>query len=505
MQHERDRARRAEHGGLRLRLSRLAARRARPAVHARRARARAPTTSCSSPASTRTSPPPRCGARSRPSCAARASTTACSRSGTARARASTAPATCSATPTSPAPRAHGGVLALMGDDHTAESSTTAHQSEFPFVDVMIPILNPAGVQEILDYGLYGLAMSRFAGAWVGAQMRARTRSNRPPSSTAALDRVDDRHSATTSTMPPGGLNIRLRRHHAGQGSAAARLQARRHARLRPRQQAQPHRHVRRARSRRSASSPSASAISTCARRSTTSASTRCAPTTRPALYKVGCPWPLEPRRPARISPRGLELDHRRRGEALADRGAGARGTLRHRRTSRSCIGKQDEQRQLAVPGQGRARPQRHRHRHRRAAAAAAAPNEDARRARRAAQAGAGACSPTTQRRRRRARPISAPAARTTPRTVVPEGSRAYAGIGCHYMAQWMDRAARDGFTQMGGEGANWIGEAPFSKRGHVFQNSATAPTTIPASWRSAPRSPPASTSPTRSCSTTRSP
>jgi indolepyruvate ferredoxin oxidoreductase len=53
--------------------------------------------------------------------------------------------------------------------------------------------------------------------------------------------------------------------------------------------------------------------------------------------------------------------------------------------------------------------------------------------------------------------------------VVPEGSRAYAGIGCHYMAQWMDRET-SGFTQMGGEGANWIGEAPFSTRAHVFQN-----------------------------------
>ncbi len=61
---------------------------------------------------------------------------------------------------------HGGVLALMGDDHTAESSTVAHQSEFHFVDVMIPILHPAGVQEILDYGLYGFAMSRFCGSWV---------------------------------------------------------------------------------------------------------------------------------------------------------------------------------------------------------------------------------------------------------------------------------------------------------------------------------------------------
>ena len=52
---------------------------------------------------------------------------------------------------------------------------------------------------------------------------------------------------------------------------------------------------------------------------------------------------------------------------------------------------------------------------------------------------------------------------------MPEGSRAYAGIGCHYMAQWMDRST-EGFTHMGGEGANWVGEALFSKRGHVFQN-----------------------------------
>jgi len=61
----------------------------------------------------------------------------------------------------------GGALALMGDDHTAESSTTAHQSDFHFVDVMMPILSPAGVQEILDYGLQGYALSRYAGVWVG--------------------------------------------------------------------------------------------------------------------------------------------------------------------------------------------------------------------------------------------------------------------------------------------------------------------------------------------------
>ncbi|MFW6028300.1 MAG: indolepyruvate ferredoxin oxidoreductase family protein, partial [bacterium] len=62
---------------------------------------------------------------------------------------------------------HGGVLALMGDDHGAESSTVPHQSEYALMDAMMPVLHPAGVQEILDFGLYGLAMSRFSGLWVG--------------------------------------------------------------------------------------------------------------------------------------------------------------------------------------------------------------------------------------------------------------------------------------------------------------------------------------------------
>src|ERR1700704_1718772 len=103
---------------------------------------------------------------------------------------------------------HGGVLALMGDDHTAESSTTAHQSEYHFIDVMIPILNPAGVQEILDYGLYGWAMSRFCGAWVALKSMHET-----VETTAVIDGSLDRVNIVIPTdfdMPEGGLNIRLR-------------------------------------------------------------------------------------------------------------------------------------------------------------------------------------------------------------------------------------------------------------------------------------------------------
>ena len=63
----------------------------------------------------------------------------------------------------PGRRAHGGVLLLAGDDHTCKSSTLPHQSEYAFMDAGIPVLNPSGVQEILDLGLYGWAMSRYSG------------------------------------------------------------------------------------------------------------------------------------------------------------------------------------------------------------------------------------------------------------------------------------------------------------------------------------------------------
>src|SRR5262249_49126729 len=90
---------------------------------------------------------------------------------------------------------------------TAESSTTAHQSEFHFVDLMIPILNPAGVQEIFDYGLYGWAMSRFCGTWAALKCMHET-----VESTAVIDGSIERLSIVIPDdfrMPPDGLNIRL--------------------------------------------------------------------------------------------------------------------------------------------------------------------------------------------------------------------------------------------------------------------------------------------------------
>ena len=98
---------------------------------------------------------------------------------------------------------HGGVLALMGDDHTAESSTTAHQSEFHFVDVMMPILNPAGVQEIIDYALYGWAMSRFTGTWTALKCMHETVESTGVVD-GSLDRIKHRHARPISSCRRAG-------------------------------------------------------------------------------------------------------------------------------------------------------------------------------------------------------------------------------------------------------------------------------------------------------------
>src|SRR5438270_1575888 len=100
----------------------------------------------------------------------------------------------------------GGVLALAGDDHTCKSSTLAHQSELAFVDASIPVLNPAGIEDMLDLGLYGWAMSRYSGCWVAFKTVAETMDS---SASVNLDpgRIEIVLPADFA-MPEGGLNIR---------------------------------------------------------------------------------------------------------------------------------------------------------------------------------------------------------------------------------------------------------------------------------------------------------
>ncbi len=102
---------------------------------------------------------------------------------------------------------YGGVLAVFGDDHGAKSSTLAHQSEQALVASMIPVLAPATVGEILDFGLIGWAMSRFAGVWVGLKCV-----NEVVESTASVDLPSVQHSfmlPEDAMLPEGGINIRM--------------------------------------------------------------------------------------------------------------------------------------------------------------------------------------------------------------------------------------------------------------------------------------------------------
>src|SRR5688572_17544192 len=339
---------------------------------------------------------------------------------------------------------HGGVLALMGDDHTAESSTTAHQSEFHFVDLMIPILNPAGIQEILDYGLYGWAMSRYTGAWTALKCMHDT-----VETTAVVDGSLDRVKIVIPedfAMPEGGLNIRL-------GDTILGMEARLTDYKRDAMIA----FVRANKLNRIITSggrnPKIGIITL--GKSYLDVRTALdelgidevrANDLGLRLYKVACPYPLSQRELAEFAD-GLELiivvEEKR---SLIE--VQVREELYGTADQPTCIGKKDERGNWLFPVKG-----------------ALDPNDIA------------ICIGERILARGYNEEIAAHVARLkqaqdvlnatidvavrTPyfcsgcphntSTVVPQGMRAYAGIGCHFMAQWMDRQTL-GFTHMGGEG-----------------------------------------------------
>jgi indolepyruvate ferredoxin oxidoreductase len=101
---------------------------------------------------------------------------------------------------------HGGVLVLAGDDHGAKSSTLPHQSDHMFAAALIPVLYPSSVQEILDLGLHGWAMSRYAGVWVGFKCVADTVES---SASVAVDPTRTEIVVPDDfAMPPGGVSLR---------------------------------------------------------------------------------------------------------------------------------------------------------------------------------------------------------------------------------------------------------------------------------------------------------
>ncbi len=357
---------------------------------------------------------------------------------------------------------NGGVLALMGDDHTAESSTNAHATEFLFVDTMIPIFNPAGVQELIDYGLYGFALSRFAGTWSAIKC---VKDN--IESTASVDVSLERLNIVTPEfdMPPGGLNIRheldqvgqeRRLHEYKRAAAAAFIRANGLNRMVYSGGANPkigiitvgksYLDVRQALEDIGIDEARANQIGI-------------------RLFKVACPWPLDLDH-IRDFARGLEMAivvEEKRSLIEVQLREDLYGTA----MQPQIVGKKDERGDWLFPVHGALDPNE----------IAIALGERVLRIIGHSEEIAARVSKMKQFQAMLADTKDV-AARTpyfcsgcphNTSTKVPEGSIAGGGIGCHFMSLWMDRATV-GFTAMGGEGAQFVGQAPFTKREHFFQN-----------------------------------
>ncbi len=360
---------------------------------------------------------------------------------------------------------HGGVLALAADDHACRSSTLPHGSEDEFVSAMMPVLNPAGVQDILDMGLLGWAMSRYTGRWIGFKTIAETVES---SASVQVDPFARRIVLPEDfEMPAGGLNIRwpdppldqeMRLHRYAVKAAQAFARANGIDRV----------VMDSPRARLGIVTTGKSYLDVLQALEYLGLDERACADIGIRVYKVGMTWPLEPEGIARFA-QGLEdivvveekraFIERQMKEQFYNWPAswGQRPSI---------VGKYDEAGHWILPSTNELTP-------------ATIAGVIGRRIQKFF---------TNDSIEQRLRWMDAKEAELAlprasfPRvphycsgcphntsTRVPEGSRALGGIGCHYMVTWMDRST-DTFTHMGGEGVTWAGQAAFTDTEHVFQN-----------------------------------
>ena len=355
-----------------------------------------------------------------------------------------------------APR--GGVLALAGDDPSCKSSTITSGCEISFMDVEMPVLDPSGAQEILEYGMKALDMSRFAGLWVGMKCVAETMDG------SASVRIDPAAYATVAPeflFPADGVHIRLRDH------AIPQEQRLRHYKL-PAALA-----FARANGFNQVVLDSPTARYGIAARGKGYATLRQAlndagitdELARMAglrIWKVGLAWPLDAEA-ARDFARGLEevLVVEDRRPVIEPQ---LRDALYHMSERPRVVGKQDEQgRALLSDLTELETGQVLRALYARLPEALRTEQLKAR-IEQLDRLALMQQPPVHERA-----PYFCPGCPHNTSTRVPEGSHAMAGIGCHTLAIYMDRQT-DLYTQMGAEGMPWLGMAPFVSEQHMFVN-----------------------------------
>jgi len=356
---------------------------------------------------------------------------------------------------------HGGVLALAADDHACRSSTLPHGSELEFESAMMPVLNPAGVQDILDMGLLGWAMSRYTGRWIGFKTIAETVES--SASVIVNPHQLDIVLPGDFELPEGGLNIRwpdpplnqeMRLHRYAVAAAQAFARANHidkiifdspKARLGIVTTGKSYLDVLQALEYLGIDHKDAEAIGI-------------------RVYKIGMTWPLEPIG-LREFARGLEdiiVVEEKRSFIESQ----MKEYMFNWSERPSIVGKYDESGAWILPSTNELTPatiagviaKRLMRFHRSEAIEQRLKWMEAKEAELAQPR---ANFPRV--------PHYCSGCPHNTSTKVPEGSRALGGIGCHYMVTWMDRST-DTFTQMGGEGTTWCGQAPFTTEKHVFQN-----------------------------------
>ena len=356
---------------------------------------------------------------------------------------------------------HGGVLVVAGDDHGCISSSMPHQSDVAFLTFMMPNLNPANVAEYLEFGLYGIALSRYSGMWVGFKAISETVES---AMSIELPPYPQFQIPTDFTPPATGLHYRWPDFPGPQ--IEERLEAKKAATL-AFAAANPI-------DRKIFNVPNArfgivttgkghldlmealrilGVDATEARRIGID------------VYKVGMVWPLEPHG-------ALDFVQRKHEVLVVEE---KRGIIESQfkehfydypgRKPERMVGKADENGEPLVPWVGELSPMQ------------LAPIIASRLDR--VFGGSRFSERAEQLRQQTGAVIEIGGARRMPyfcsgcphntSTKVPEGSRALAGIGCHFMASWMQRDT-DGLIQMGGEGVNWIPRSRFNGGQHVFQN-----------------------------------
>ena len=362
---------------------------------------------------------------------------------------------------------HGGVLCLAGDDHGAKSSTIPHQTDHDFMSALIPVLYPSGVQEFVRMGLLGLAMSRYSGCWVSMKVISDT-----VESTATVDLAGEAVDFVLPSdfaLPPDGLNLRwpddrwqqdyrLQNYKGYAAIAFGRANGVDRVVIGPSRaqfgivaSGKAYADVREALSLLGIDEAMAASIGL-------------------RVLKIGMPWPLDPVRIRDFSEGLREILIVEERREIVENQIKQHLFNWHSDLRPRIVGKFDENDAPCLPLAHElsaeqiadvlvARLQR---------IDLPADIRQALEARAEAIRGrngrlAGYQPPTLR------MPHYCPGCPHNASTRVPEKSRAIAGIGCHFMAQWTDKRTET-FTQMGGEGVPWMGIAPFTDENHIFAN-----------------------------------